>query len=91
METDQQPDADAATADGDANEQPPSPSAGETPQVNNGGEKGEGKSAARKVTLSYEKYRRIANTLILFMRQEEDKISSKCWCDLPRISIFLFT
>jgi len=31
------------------------------------------KSSARKVTLSYEKYRRIANTLILFMRQEEDK------------------
>lgn len=31
------------------------------------------KAAARKVTLSYEKYRRIANTLILFMRQEEDK------------------
>ena len=31
------------------------------------------KAPARKVTLSYEKYRRIANTLILFMRQEEDK------------------
>lgn len=27
----------------------------------------------RKVTLSYEKYRRIANTLVLFLRQEEDK------------------
>ena len=39
-----------------------------------GGEKD--KSSARKVTLSYEKYRRIANTLILFMRQEEDKPSS---------------
>lgn len=38
------------------------------PQVN-----GDKEKSSRKVVLSYEKYRRIANTLILFMRQEEDK------------------
>ncbi|XP_057293363.1 zygotic DNA replication licensing factor mcm6-like [Hydractinia symbiolongicarpus] len=43
---------------GDANEeQAPSPS----------------KPTKRKVKLNYEKYRSIANTLVLFMRQEEDK------------------
>lgn len=75
MET-EQPEQ-SAEGGNDADEQPPSPTQDTTPQVN-GEEKGEGKTAtaARKVTLSYEKYRRIANTLILFMRQEEDKISS---------------
>lgn len=74
METDQ-PEQPAENGDV-ADEQPPSPTQDATPHVD-GEEKGEGKTAAaRKVTLSYEKYRRIANTLILFMRQEEDKISS---------------
>ena len=89
METDQpvQPaEGDAENADDD---QPPSPAQDPTPNVS-GEEKGEGNTtasaaAARKVTLSYEKYRRIANTLILFMRQEEDKITSS----KPSFRIFI--
>ena len=31
------------------------------------------KSSHKKIKLSYEKYRTIANTIVMFMRQEEDR------------------
>ena len=78
METDQNEATGVSNAGGDE-QQTPAASEESTPQSKESVVSDKEKLLARKVTLSYEKYRRIANTLILFMRQEEDKItSSKC-------------
>lgn len=49
------------------------------------GIKPKGSTAAQKVSITYEKYRNIANMIVLFMRQEEDKPITDGECHIAAI------
>merc|ERR1712168_1287923 len=64
-------DPNASADDGEAGDGADTPA--KTPAKKESASKDAPKTPAQKVKITYEKYRNIANMLVLFMRQEEDK------------------
>jgi len=66
-------DPNASADDGEAGDGADDSAPAKTPAKKDSASKDAPKAPAQKVKITYEKYRNIANMLVLFMRQEEDK------------------